>query len=226
MAWRGHDWLFFKAYWPQTAHCDWVSNPPRGTLPPPAYIKAEETDRDCEPEVWHTLCIWVCLCVLFFSTGQHIIMSTIYSCYNYRCHASDEYSKNKNDLKVTCSEVHCNLPQCLNTGFAITIKFLLLSDFTALHQGWAFIFGWLVPPALDCTSVKTEPPFFLFLFNVIFGVFILGVGLPKFVLHLLMSTTTSLEVAVELTKEAQQCRGGEPEKITITRLCSCVPIYQ
>lgn len=71
----------------------------------------------------------------FFSTGQHIIMSTIYSCYNYRCHASDEYSKNKNDLKVTCSEVHCNLPQCLNTGFAITIKFLLLSDFTALHQG-------------------------------------------------------------------------------------------
>lgn len=160
-----------------------------------------------------------------FSTGQHIIMSTIYSCYNYRCHASGEYSKNINDLKVTCSEVHCNLPQCLNTGFAITIKFLLLSDFTALHQGWAFIFGWLAPPALDCTSVKTEPPF-LFLFNVIFGVFILGVGLPKFVLHPLLSTTTSLEVAVELTKEAQQCRGGEPESITITRLCSCVSIYQ
>lgn len=161
MAWRGHDWLFFKAYWPQTAHCDWVSNPPKGTLPPPAHIKAEEMDRDWEPEVWHTLCIWVCLCVLFFSTGQHIIMSTIYSCYNYQCHASDEYSKNKNDLKVTCSEVHCNLPPCLNTGFTITIKFLLLSDFTALHQGWAFIFGWLAPPALDCTSVKTEPPFFV-----------------------------------------------------------------
>lgn len=31
---------------PQTAHCDTVSDLPRGALSPPALIKANETDRD------------------------------------------------------------------------------------------------------------------------------------------------------------------------------------